>query len=59
MYWCFYCYGVNAVDGGPCAHCGRPIESPAGLSYHERLIWALGHPDGDRAITAARTLGAR
>jgi len=23
------------------------------------LVWALGHPDGDRAVMAAQTLGVR
>jgi broad specificity phosphatase PhoE len=30
---------------------------PAGLSKADRLVWTLGHPDGDRAILAARALG--
>lgn len=59
MHWCFHCYGVNPEPRGPCVHCGREIAAPAGLSYVDQLIWALGHPDGDRAIMAARTLGAR
>jgi hypothetical protein len=29
------------------------------MSYDDRLVWALGHPDGDRAIVAARILGTR
>lgn len=57
MYWCFHCYGLNAAESGPCVHCGRPIEAPASISYDERLIWTLGHPDGVRALIAARTLG--
>jgi hypothetical protein len=57
MCWCFHCYGLNAAQSGPCVHCGRPIEPPASISYDERLIWTLGHPDGDRALIAARTLG--
>jgi hypothetical protein len=40
-------------------HCGCLIEAPSGLSYDRQLIWALGHPDGDRAVTAARILGLR
>ena len=34
------------------------MESPPGLSYNQQLMWTLGHPDGDRAITAARILGS-
>jgi hypothetical protein len=56
--WCFHCYAVNRDPSGPCVHCGAPIESPAGLSYDQQLIWTLDHPDGDRALTAARILGS-
>lgn len=59
MYWCYYCYTVNPHASGLCAHCGHPVEGPPELSYDQRLIWALGHPDGDRAILAAQSLGAR
>ncbi len=59
MHWCFYCYAVNKRAQGACVRCGRPIEGPSGLSYDDRLVWALGHPDGDRAIVAANTLGLR
>ncbi|MGH3305239.1 MAG: HEAT repeat domain-containing protein [Streptosporangiaceae bacterium] len=27
------------------------------MSWTDSLIWALGHPDGDRAVMAARSLG--
>lgn len=57
MYWCFHCYAVNDHPRGPCVACGRPVEQPAGLSYVDGLIWTLRHPDGDRAVIAARTLG--
>ena len=57
MYWCFRCYAVNDHPTGPCDVCGQPVEAPAGLSWTGALIWALGHPDGDRAVLAARTLG--
>jgi hypothetical protein len=59
MYWCYYCYAVNPQPSGPCIRCGRPLEGPSELSYDQRLIWALGHPDGDRAILAAQSLGVR
>jgi len=59
MHWCHYCYAVNPEPSGPCVRCGRPVEGPSALSYDERLIWALDHPDGDRAILAAQSLGAR
>ncbi len=59
MYWCFYCYEVNRDASGPCVRCGRPVQGPANLSFEDRLIWTLGHPDGDRAILAASTLGVR
>lgn len=57
MYWCFRCYAVNDHPAGPCDACGQPVEAPAGLSYADGLIWALRHPDGDRAVLAAETLG--
>lgn len=59
MHWCYYCYAVNARPSGPCVRCGRSVEGPPYISFDERLIWALGHPDGDRAVMAAQTLGAR
>ena len=59
MHWCYSCYAVNPHPTGPCVRCGRRVEGPPDLSFEERLIWALGHPDGDRAVLAAQTLGAR
>ena len=58
-YWCYHCYGLNARARGACTHCGRPIEIPDALSFEQRLVWTLGHPDGDRAVLAARLLGDR
>ncbi len=59
MYWCFHCYAINARPAGPCGRCGRSVEGPADLSYEDRLVWVLRHPDGDRAIMAARVLAQR
>jgi hypothetical protein len=58
-YWCFHCYGLNDDPAGLCVHCSRPVQGPAHLTYDEQLVWTLGHPDGDRAILAAQTLGHR
>jgi len=57
VFWCFHCYALNDYPSGPCSACGEPVEAPAGLSYIDGLIWALRHPDGDRALVAAQTLG--
>ncbi len=57
MFWCFHCYTVNDHRTGPCRVCGEPIEGPPSLSRADTLIWALRHPDGDRAVLAARALG--
>jgi len=57
MYWCFHCYAVNGHPSGPCDACGQPVEAPPNLSWVDGLIWALHHPDGDRAVLAAATLG--
>lgn len=57
MFWCFHCYALNDHPRGPCSTCGEPVEAPAGLSYIDGLIWTLHHPDGDRALVAAQTLG--
>jgi HEAT repeat protein len=59
VHWCYYCYGLSPRGTGRCVHCGGSVEGPAGLSYDDRLIWALGHRDGDRAMVAARVLGDR
>jgi hypothetical protein len=59
VYWCFHCYAVNRRDTGACVRCGHSIAPPHGLSYDDQLVWALGHPDGDRAIVAAGILGVR
>jgi HEAT repeats len=57
MFWCFHCYAVNSRPSGPCDVCGKPVEAPAGMSWVDNLIWTLHHPDGDRALIAAVTLG--
>ena len=58
MHWCFHCYGLNPHPSGPCVRCGRTVARPPGLSYDQQLMWTLGHPDGDRAVIAARILGS-
>jgi HEAT repeats len=57
VFWCFHCYALNDHPTGPCNVCGEPVEAPAGLSRVNTLIWALRHPDGDRALLAAGILG--
>jgi HEAT repeat protein len=59
VYWCFHCYAVNPRPSGPCVRCGREVKVPEELSWDDRLIWALDHPDSDRAMLAAGTLGRR
>ena len=49
----------SSTRAGVCIRCGQPVEGPCGLSFDDRLVWALGHPDGDRAVLAAQTLGVR
>jgi hypothetical protein len=56
---CFHCYATNERPEGPCARCGNEIAAPPDAGYDDLLIWALRHPDGDRAIIAARPLGRR
>lgn len=57
MFWCFHCYALNDRAKGPCVVCHQAVEPPDDLSRTEGLVWALRHPDGDRAVTAAKTLG--
>jgi hypothetical protein len=57
VFWCFHCYALNTHATGPCDVCGEPIEPPVGLSRVDSLVWALGHPDTDRAVLAAGILG--
>lgn len=56
VYWCFHCYGVNPRPDG---RCGQSVAPPSGTTEVDRLAWALRHPDGDRALLAARSLGRR
>jgi hypothetical protein len=58
-YYCHSCYGIVTSREGPCPHCGGRIERPAGTTYADGLVWALGHPVPDVAMTAAQVLGAR
>ena len=53
MIWC----AVNDYPSGPCDACGEPVEAPADPAWIGSLIWALRHPDSDRALLAGRTLG--
>jgi hypothetical protein len=57
VFWCFHCYALNDHATGPCSVCGEPVEPPGKLSRVDGLIWALRHPDGDRALLAAGILG--
>jgi HEAT repeat protein len=59
VYWCFHCYAPNPSPSGPCVRCGREVAAPAGISDEQRLVWTLHHPDSDRAMLAAKTLGVR
>jgi len=59
MYWCFHCYAPNPLATGPCVRCGQEVSAPADISDEQRLIWSLHHPDSDRAMLAAKTLGTR
>lgn len=59
MYWCFHCYALNPEPRGACVRCGEAVEAPADISDDDRLVWTLGHPDGDRAVLAAQSLGRR
>jgi len=58
VYWCFHCYTVNEHADGLCHACGQPVKAPGDLTYTDGLTWALRHPDGDRAVLAAKTLGS-
>lgn len=59
MYWCFHCYAPNPRPSGACVRCGCEIATPPGTTDEQRLVWALHHPDSDRAMLAAETLGKR
>jgi HEAT repeat protein len=50
------CYAASDHSHGPCAAFGQPVETPAGLSTTDSLIWAPGHPDPELATLAARAL---
>jgi hypothetical protein len=58
-YYCWACYGRNAVPAGICLRCGGEIEAPPSTSYAERLLWALEHPVSERRVEAALILGQR
>ena len=59
MYWCFHCYAPNPSPTGPCVRCGTEVAATPGITDEQRLVWTLHHPDGDRALLAAQTLGSR
>lgn len=56
LHWCFHCYGLNPRPEGRCVRCGNEVAPPPGTTEIDRLAWALRHPDGDRAVLAARAL---
>jgi len=58
-HYCWHCYAANSVPAGRCVQCGEAIESPAGVSYSEQLIWALGHRLPGTQMIAAQILGER
>jgi HEAT repeat protein len=58
-YFCWHCYGRNERPSGRCRHCGREIAPPSGISYTDRLIWALDHPVSEVRMIAAQALGRR
>ena len=58
-YYCWHCYGKNRRASGRCEHCGEEIPAPAGASFEERLLWALGHPLAERRLAAVHALGTR
>jgi len=59
VYWCFRCYTPNPHPRGPCVRCAQEVAAPADITDEQRLEWALHHPDSDRAMLAAKTLGSR
>ena len=58
-YYCWHCYGTNRKASGPCQECGQEIGAPAGTSFDDRLLWALGHPLAERRMAAVLALGKR
>ncbi len=55
-HYCWHCYAANPVPVGRCAECGGAIEQPAGITYSEQLIWALGHRLAGTQMIAAQAL---
>jgi HEAT repeats len=58
-YYCWHCYGTNREASGACRECGQEIGAPAGTTFDDRLLWALGHPLAERRMAAALALGKR
>lgn len=58
-YYCWHCYGKNRRASGRCELCGEEIAAPAGTSFDDRLLWALGHPLAERRMGAVQALGKR
>jgi HEAT repeats len=56
-HYCWRCYAANPVPAGRCTECGGAIEQPAGVTYSEQLIWALGHRLAGTQMIAAEVLG--
>lgn len=55
--FCPDCFAVEPWDAETCAACGALLERDD--RYDDRLIWALGHPDTERAMLAADLLARR
>jgi HEAT repeat protein len=55
--FCPACYSPNDWSDDRCLSCGTSLATDE--SYDDKLIWALGHPDTERAILAAEALAGR
>lgn len=55
--FCPACYARNEWGSARCASCGADLA--ADESFDERLVWALQHPDTQRAERAAAALAVR
>ncbi len=56
-FFCPECWGEVTENQSHCPSCGNAYKDFSKVSYEDKLIAALSHPDQDRQVVAAQVLG--